>query len=73
MNLLANLDNILSTASLEERINILGSMFPDKIEFDGKKHRTDSFNEVLEIIFKNISQLYDKKKKSLIKNRTLPR
>ena len=36
-------------------------MFPTKIEFDGKKHRTKSYNKVLDVIFKDISQLYEKK------------
>ena len=62
INLLGNLDNSLTTASLEDRINILGSMFPEKIEFDGKKHRTNTFNEVLNVIFQDVSQLYGKKK-----------
>jgi hypothetical protein len=52
----------LITAPLKDKINILGSVFPEKIEFDGKKHRTDSYNEVLDIILKDTSQLYEKKK-----------
>jgi hypothetical protein len=44
-----------------------------KIEFDGKKHRTNSYNEVLDVIFKDTNQLREKKRKSLIKNQNLPR
>lgn len=33
----------------------------------------DSYNKVLEVIFKDISQLHVKKRKSLIKNQLLPR
>lgn len=62
LNLLANMDKILNTAPLEDKINILGSMFPEKIEFDGKKHRTNSYNEVLDVIFKDTNQLQAKKK-----------
>jgi len=36
-------------------------MFPEKIEFDGKKHRTNSYNKALDIILKDVSQLYEKK------------
>ncbi len=64
MNLLSNMDKILTTAPLEDKINILGSMFPEKIEFDGEKHRTDSYNKVLDVIFKDTSQLHVKKKKA---------
>jgi hypothetical protein len=35
---------------------------PSKIEFDGKKHRTNSYNEVLDIIFKDTNQLREIKK-----------
>ena len=62
LNLLSNLDKILTTAPLSDKINILGSMFPEKIEFDGKKHRTNSYNEVLDVIFKDTNQLREKKK-----------
>lgn len=64
MNLLSNMDKILTTAPLEDKIIILGSMFPEKIEFDGEKHRTDSYNKVLDVIFKDTSQLHVKKKKA---------
>lgn len=62
INLLAKMENIVDTAPLKDKINILGSMFPEKIEFDGKKHRTDSYNEVLDTILKDTSKLYEKKK-----------
>ena len=55
MNLLGNLDTLLATGSLEDRINILGSIFPEKIEFDGKNYRTDSYNKVLEDMLEYIS------------------
>ncbi len=58
MNLQSNLDKILTSAPLNDKINILGSMFPKKIEFDGKKHRTNSYNEVLDVISKDINQLH---------------
>ncbi len=68
VNLLSNLDLILTTAPLTDKINILGSMFPDKIEFDGKKHRTDSYNKVLDVIFKDTSQLRIQKKEESVVN-----
>ncbi len=64
MNLLSNMDKILTTAPLDAKINILGSMFPEKIVFDGKKHRTESYNKVLDVIFKDTSQLMAIKKEA---------
>jgi hypothetical protein len=66
VGLLGNMDKILTTSPLKDKINILGSMFPEKIEFDGKKHRTDSYNKVLDVIFKDISQLQVKKRKNMM-------
>ena len=67
MNLLSNMDKVLTTSPLKDKINILGSMFPEKIEFDGKKHRTNSYNKVLDIIFKDTSQLQEKKREEPVK------
>jgi hypothetical protein len=39
-------------------------MFPEKIEFDGKKHRTNSYNEVLDVIFNDTYQLREKKRRA---------
>ena len=36
---------------------ILGSMFPEKIEFDGEKYRTNSYNKVLDLIYQNTNEL----------------
>ena len=40
------------------------SMFPEKIEFDGEKYRTNSYNKVLDLIFQQTNELRgDKKEK----------
>ena len=36
---------------------ILGSMFPEKIEFDGEKYRTNSYNKVLDLIYQQTNEL----------------
>ena len=36
---------------------ILGSMFPGKIEFDGEKYRTNSYNKVLDLIYQQTNEL----------------
>ena len=39
-------------------------MFPEKIEFDGKKYRTKSYNKVLDLIYQQTNELRgDKKRK----------
>lgn len=62
INLLANLGGILNTANLDDKINIIGLMFPNKIEFDGKEYRTNSYNKVLDIIFQETKHLQGQKK-----------
>ena len=42
-----NLTNIMRNGSVEMKIKVLSSMFPEKIEFDGEKYRTNSYNKVL--------------------------
>ena len=50
--------------SVEMKIKVLGSMFPEKIEFDGIKYRTKSYNKVLDLIFQQTNELRgDKKEK----------
>ena len=77
VNLLSNLGKVLTTAPLEDKINVLGSMFPDKIEFDGKNYRTNSYNKVLDIIFQETSYLQGQKKEEADKksapSRPVPR
>ena len=44
-----------------DAFKLLGSIFPEKIEFDGEKYRTKSFNKMLDYIFQNTNQLQQKK------------
>lgn len=36
---------------------LIGSIFDDKIEFDGKSYRTNSYNKVLELIYEQTNEL----------------
>lgn len=56
-SLLKNLDRVLLEAPVETKIKMLGSMFPEKIEFDGSKYRTASYNKVLNLIYQNAKVL----------------
>ena len=48
---------ILSSGWMEYMIQLLGLMFPEKIQFDGEKYQTNSYNKVLEWIFQNTNEL----------------
>jgi len=61
-NVIRNMDEILSSGRAEHKILLIGSMFPEKIQFDGENYRTNSYNKGLEWIFQNPNDLYDKKK-----------
>ena len=61
LSLLNNLDRVLLEAPVETKIKMLGSMFPEKIEFDGKNYRTASYNKVLDLIYQNTNTLREHK------------
>ena len=61
INIIANMGKFFEQAPMEVRIKLLGSIFPEKIEFDGENYRTNSFNKMLEYIFQNTNQLQQKK------------
>ena len=52
---------ILSSGKVENKILLLGSMFPEKIEFDGEEYPSNSYNKVLEWMFQNTNELQNKK------------
>ena len=47
INFIRNLPERLTDLCFEEKQTIIGSRFPEKLQFDGKKVRTAFFNEVL--------------------------
>ena len=57
VNIIANLRNFMIDAPVKVKCMILSSMFPQKIEFDGKKYRTKSYNQVLDLIFQETNKL----------------
>ena len=57
MNIINNLINIIRDGSVEMKIKVIGSMFPEKIEFDGEKYRTNSYNKVLDLIYQQTNEL----------------
>ncbi len=63
LSLLNNIDRVLLEAPVETKIKMLGSMFPEKIEFDGENYRTASYNKVLDLIYQNANTLREPKNK----------
>ena len=63
VNIIANLRNFMIDAPVKVKCKILSSMFPQKIEFDGEKYRTQSYNKVLDLIFQETNKLRGYKEK----------
>ena len=62
--LINNIDNYMRDAKVEVKCKLLGSMFPEKITFDGKSYRTNSYNSVLDLIYQQTNELRRIKKKN---------
>ena len=57
ISLLGNMEGFFRDAPVKVKIKLLGSIFPEKIEFDGKNYRTDGYNKVLDLIFRESKKL----------------
>ena len=68
INLIGNLGTFFQSAPCEVKIKLLGSIFPEKIEFDGNKYRTNTYNKMLDIIYQETKQLQGRKKKKSPQN-----
>ena len=56
------MEGFFRDAPVKVKIKLLGSMFPEKIEFDGKNYRTNAYNKVLDLIFRETNKLRGNKK-----------
>ena len=56
-SLIDNLLGYIKNAPVDVRCHLIGSIFPEKIEFDGSAYRTKKLNEVVELIFQNYKEL----------------
>ena len=55
--LINNIDKYILDAPVEVKIKLISSIFDEKIEFDGKEYRTNSYNKVLELIYEQTNEL----------------
>lgn len=53
----------MKEAYVEVKIKLIGSMFSEKIEFDGKNYRTKNYNKVLDLIYQQTNELRGNNKK----------
>ena len=72
INLISNLGEFFRNGLTETKTQLLGSMFPEKIEFDGKKYRTKSYNKVLDLIYEQTNELRGEAAKKEGEKRTSP-
>ncbi len=61
INIIGNLGEFFRSARPEVKVLLLGSIFPQKIEFDGKNYRTRSYNRMLDLIYQETNKLQGKK------------
>ena len=66
--ILGNLGEFFETGSPEVKVKLISSIFPEKIEYDGKNYRTGKYNQVLDLIYQNASELQEMKKGRSPKN-----
>ena len=63
INIIGNLGEFFRSAKPEIKILLLGSIFPRKIEFDGKNYRTRSYNRMLDVIYQETNRLQGQENK----------
>ncbi len=60
----ANIDKRYENGDIEEKRMIISSIFPEYLEFDGTRHRTQRINSAVHLIYQSINKLTQKKNES---------
>ena len=63
ISLTNNLVMYVRDAPLEVKIRLIGSIFPEKVQFDGKNYRTKNMNKLVDLIYQQTSELRGNNKK----------
>ena len=71
ISLITNIDSYIRDAKVEVKCKLLSSMFPQKITYDGKSYRTNSYNSVLDLIYQQTNELRGNKIGQTHKNTNL--
>ena len=61
ISLINNMVMYVKDAPVEVKIKLIGSIFPEKIVFDGESYRTKNINRVLDLIYQQTNELRGKK------------
>ena len=72
IDLISNLKGLFQDGHTDTKIKLLGSMFPKKLEFDGKTYRTNDYNEVLNLIYQETNILRGRKDNKKGEESSLP-
>ncbi|EGK00077.1 hypothetical protein HMPREF9455_03601 [Dysgonomonas gadei ATCC BAA-286] len=64
IDLIDRMDYYIKEGKVEVKCKLLSSMFPEKVVFDGNSYRTNSYNSVLDLIYKQTNELRGKKRKN---------
>ena len=64
ISLIDNAVMYIRDAPVEVKIKLIGSMFPEKLVFDGKSYRTKKLNRVLDVIYQQTKELRGYKNKN---------
>ena len=70
---LENFKQTYTNSAISDKKKLISSIFPEKIEFDGKKCRTTRINDVLRYILQIDKELDENKKGQISKNMSLSR
>ena len=72
MNVVTNISDMYQNADNEGKRAIIGSMYPEKLYFDGQQHRTARINEVFELTYLISNTLIGKKRRARSDKSVLP-
>ena len=69
LNLIENVSKVYIQGDVEKKRVLIGSIFPEKLEFDGTRYRTARMNSVVDYIFQINNELHkNKNRKNDLKN-----
>jgi hypothetical protein len=63
------LDTLYAEADTKRKREIIGSMYPEKLTFDGMSYRTSRLNEAIELIYK-LGESFSENKKGQTSQKT---
>jgi hypothetical protein len=69
---ISHLDVLYENGTVIQKRKIIGSMFPEKLTFDGFQHRTARVNEAVSFMLLINNKLQGKKKGQIAKNLICP-